>query len=121
MGAFFLFRVGPLPLTYHSLAVWTLYYLLLANLSRTQYICKELLTRPSTMPQRKFETVSIRTTPDIKRLLRIAAERERRSLASMMEILILDYARQHDLMGAEATEGKEQKRRNNKKKAAGAQ
>jgi hypothetical protein len=73
------------------------------------------------MPQRKFETISIRTTPDIKQMLRTAAERERRSLASMMEILVLDYARQHDLTGTEATEGKDQKRRNNKKKAAGAQ
>lgn len=58
------------------------------------------------MPQRKFETISIRTTPDIKQMLRVAAERERRSLASMMEILILDYARQHGLTGAEPTDGK---------------
>lgn len=53
------------------------------------------------MPQRKFETISIRTTPDIKQMLRTAAERERRSLASMMEVLILDYAREHGLAEAE--------------------
>lgn len=58
------------------------------------------------MPQRKFETISIRTTPDIKQILRTAAERERRSLASMMEILILDYAREHGLPEAGEKEQK---------------
>lgn len=58
------------------------------------------------MPQRKFETISIRTTPDIKQMLRAAAEREHRSLASMMEILILNYARQHGLAGSGETKGK---------------
>lgn len=45
----------------------------------------------------KDETVSIRTSADIKQLLRMAAEKERRSIASMMEVLILDYARTHCL------------------------
>ncbi|WP_339867505.1 hypothetical protein [Pseudohongiella nitratireducens] len=58
------------------------------------------------MPQRKFETISIRTTPDIKQMLRTAAERERRSLASMMEILILDYAREHGLTESGEAKGK---------------
>ena len=29
--------------------------------------------------------------------MRLAAERERRSVSSMIEILVLDYARQHNL------------------------
>ncbi|MBS2132360.1 hypothetical protein KEX41_29705 (plasmid) [Burkholderia thailandensis] len=49
------------------------------------------------MSRLKDETLSIRTSADIKQLLRMAAERERRSVASMIEILILDYARTHKL------------------------
>jgi len=45
----------------------------------------------------KDETISIRTSADIKQLLRMAAEREHRSIASMMEVLILAYAQQHGL------------------------
>jgi uncharacterized protein (DUF1778 family) len=50
------------------------------------------------MPRTKDETISIRTTADVKTLLRQAAARERRSLASMMEILVLDYARRSGLL-----------------------
>lgn len=49
------------------------------------------------MSRLKDETLSIRTSADIKQLLRLAAERERRSVASMIEILILEYARTHEL------------------------
>lgn len=49
------------------------------------------------MSRQKAETLSIRTSTEIKQLLRLAAERERRSAASMVEILVLEYARQHDL------------------------
>lgn len=45
----------------------------------------------------KDKTLSICTLADIKQLLRIAAEREHCSIASMMEVLILDYAQQHSL------------------------
>ncbi|MBP7824520.1 MAG: hypothetical protein KA011_04815 [Pseudomonas sp.] len=45
----------------------------------------------------KDETLSIRTSLEIKQLVRMAAERERRSVSSMIEILVLDYARQHNL------------------------
>lgn len=45
----------------------------------------------------KDETISIRTSAEVKRLLRVAAEREHRSIASMMEVLILAYAQQHGL------------------------
>lgn len=49
------------------------------------------------MKRLKDETVSIRTSADVKRLLRMAAEREHRSIASMMEVLILAYAQKHGL------------------------
>lgn len=52
----------------------------------------------------KDETVSIRTSADIKQLLRMAAEKEHRSIASMMEALILNYAQEHDLKADAAQE-----------------
>lgn len=44
------------------------------------------------MPRLKDETLSIRTTAEVKDLLKLAAEREHRSVASMIEVLVLDYA-----------------------------
>ena len=60
----------------------------------------------------KDETLSIRTSADIKQLLRMAAEKEHRSIASMMEVLILNYAQEHGLKAAEPSmeETKKQKR-----------
>ena len=49
------------------------------------------------MSRLKDETLSIRTSAGIKQLLRSAAERERRSVASMIEVLVLEYARVNDL------------------------
>lgn len=46
------------------------------------------------MKQLKDETLSIRTSAEVKHLLRLAAEKERRSIASMVEVLILNYARE---------------------------
>lgn len=49
------------------------------------------------MTRLKDETLSIRTSADIKQLLRLAADRERRSVASMIEILIVNYAKTHGI------------------------
>ncbi len=49
------------------------------------------------MPRTKNEVLTIRTTAEVKALLKLAAERERRSAASMVEVLVLEYARSHDL------------------------
>lgn len=57
------------------------------------------------MKRLKDETLSIRTSTDIKQLLRMAAEKEHRSIASMMEVLILNYAHEHGLK-AEAVQEK---------------
>lgn len=48
----------------------------------------------------KDETLSIRTSAEVKALLKQAAEREHRSVASMVEVLILAYAQEHKLKAA---------------------
>ena len=45
------------------------------------------------MARHKNETLTLRTTAEVKDLLRQAADREHRSLASMVEVLVLDYSR----------------------------
>lgn len=54
------------------------------------------------MTRLKDETLSIRTSAEIKQLLRMAADGERRSVASMIEVLVLEYARAHDLRPQQA-------------------
>lgn len=49
------------------------------------------------MPRIKDVTLTLRTTSEIKSLLRQAAELEHRSIASMVEVLVLSYANQHGL------------------------
>lgn len=49
------------------------------------------------MNQRKSQVINLRMTPELKELLRLAAERERRTLSNMLEVLILDYCHQHGL------------------------
>lgn len=45
----------------------------------------------------KTEVVSVRVPPDIKAALVAAAEAERRSLASMIEVMVLGYCREHHI------------------------
>jgi len=52
------------------------------------------------MPRFKNETLSIRTTAEIKDLLRQAAGCEQRSVAAMIEALVVDYAKRHGLAAA---------------------
>jgi uncharacterized protein (DUF1778 family) len=49
------------------------------------------------MARTKNEVLTIRTTAEVKALLKLAAERERRSAASMVEVHVLDYAKAHGL------------------------
>ncbi len=49
------------------------------------------------MPRQKNETLTIRITAEIKDLLRQAAEQEHRSLTSMVEVLVRDYAKKAKL------------------------
>lgn len=50
------------------------------------------------MSRLKDETVSIRTSADIKHLLKLAAAREHRSVASTIEMLVRAYAQEHQLV-----------------------
>lgn len=45
----------------------------------------------------KTEVVSVRVPPDVKAALVTAAEQERRSLASMVEFMVLDYCKTHGI------------------------
>lgn len=54
----------------------------------------------------KTEVVSVRVPPDIKQALIAAAEAERRSQASMLEVMVLDYCRAHGVKVAEAQGGR---------------
>lgn len=49
------------------------------------------------MKRLKDETLSIRTSAEIKQLLKLAAVEEHRSVASMVETLVLAYAQEHGL------------------------
>jgi hypothetical protein len=49
------------------------------------------------MARTKNEVLTIRATAEVKALLKLATERERRSAASMIEVLVLDYAEAHRL------------------------
>ena len=73
-----------------------------------QYICVTIIPCIA-MSLLKDETLSIRTSSEVKQLVRMAAERERRSVSSMIEILVLDYARQHNLQPASTAIAKTKK------------
>ena len=45
----------------------------------------------------KTEVVSARVPPDVKVALSAAAEAERRSVASMLEVMVLSYCRDHGI------------------------
>lgn len=45
----------------------------------------------------KTEVVSARVPPDVKAALSAAAEAERRSVASMLEVMVLTYCRDHGI------------------------
>lgn len=45
----------------------------------------------------KTEVVSVRVPPDVKSALVAAAEQERRSLASMVEFMVLDYCKNRSI------------------------
>ena len=68
---------------------------------RSTFAGQSTLDCDSVMKLPKVETLSIRTSADIKQLLRMAAEKEHRSTTSMIEVLILEYAKEHGLNASE--------------------
>lgn len=72
---------------------------------RRPYICNTSDSADATMSRQKTETLSIRTSTEIKELIRLAAEKEHRSVASMIEVLVLAYARKNHLAATAQSEG----------------
>lgn len=62
--------------------------------------CKDIAQTGFHMNERKTEAINLRMAPGMKELLRRAAEYEHRTLSNMLEVLILDYCRAHNLMDA---------------------
>lgn len=43
--------------------------------------------------ERKTETLNLRVTPELKELIRMAAEQERRTIANFIEVLVRQHCR----------------------------
>lgn len=48
--------------------------------------------------ERKSATLNLRVTPEMKALLRLAADRERRTLSNFLEVLVLQYCAEHGVV-----------------------
>jgi hypothetical protein len=46
---------------------------------------------------RKSETLNLWVTPEFKELVRVAAERESRSISNLLELVLRDYCRQRGI------------------------
>lgn len=47
--------------------------------------------------ERKSETLNLRVTPELKKLVRLAADKERRTLSSFLEVLVRQYCSEHSV------------------------
>lgn len=45
--------------------------------------------------ERRTETLNLRVTSELKELVRMAAEREHRSISNLIEVLVRDYCTKH--------------------------
>jgi predicted HicB family RNase H-like nuclease len=54
----------------------------------------------------KTDVVSVRVPPEVKAALVAAAEQERRSLASMVEFMVLNYCKTHGIASGPMIAGK---------------
>lgn len=48
-------------------------------------------------PRRKTEVATIKLTPEVRRAWEAAAESDRRSLANVFEVAILEYVKRHHI------------------------
>ncbi len=55
--------------------------------------------------EQKTETLNLRVSPKLKAALQAAARREHRSMANMVEHLVLGYCEEHGLVTEQETEG----------------
>lgn len=63
------------------------------------------------MPVTKTEVVSVRVPPVVKAALVEAADQERRSLATIVEGMVLDYCKTHGITAAPVRTGKPDRRK----------
>ncbi|WP_367657775.1 DUF1778 domain-containing protein [Caballeronia sp. NK8] len=47
--------------------------------------------------ERKTDTLNLRVTPELKELIRLAAEREHRTIANFIEVLVRQHCVEHDV------------------------
>ncbi|MGA4005817.1 DUF1778 domain-containing protein [Ralstonia nicotianae] len=45
--------------------------------------------------ERKSDTLNLRVTPELKELIRLAAEREHRTIANFIDVLVRQYCVKH--------------------------
>jgi predicted HicB family RNase H-like nuclease len=55
--------------------------------------------------EQKTETLNLRVSPKVKTALQAAARREHRSMANMVEHLVLGYCQEHGLVTKRETDG----------------
>lgn len=55
------------------------------------------------MSSEKSVGISFRVTPHFKALLEAAAQREKRSLTNMLEVVLADYCQRHGIGGESST------------------
>jgi hypothetical protein len=55
--------------------------------------------------EQKTETLNLRVSPRLKAALQAAARREHRSMANMVEHLVLGYCEEHGIVTERETEG----------------
>lgn len=48
---------------------------------------------------RKTETLNLRVSPELKELIRLAADREHRTLANFIEALVRKHCDEHQILG----------------------
>ena len=60
------------------------------------------------MAVNKTATLTLRIEPSVKEVLRAAAQEEHRSIANMVEVMILDYCQRHGLPVKGATKSESQ-------------
>lgn len=46
---------------------------------------------------RKTDTLNLRVTPELKELIRLAAEGEHRTIANFVEVLVREYCNEHGI------------------------
>ncbi|CAJ8262324.1 Uncharacterized protein conserved in bacteria [Burkholderia pseudomallei] len=47
--------------------------------------------------ERKSDTLNLRVTPELKELIRLAAEREHRTIANFTEVLVQQHCGEHSI------------------------